>query len=86
VSGPIMSMSTSTHRSGPDNCWRGFDPRPFAAQVALARTALANARAQLRKDQANLAYQKVIYERDRELIKTSVISQNPEVGLMTDRN
>ncbi|HEY2108087.1 MAG TPA: efflux RND transporter periplasmic adaptor subunit, partial [Candidatus Binataceae bacterium] len=40
------------------------------------RAALANARAQLRKDQANLAYQRITYERDRELIKTAVISRD----------
>jgi HlyD family secretion protein len=53
-----------------------IDPRPFAAQVALAQAALANSRAQLRKDQANLAYQRLTYVRDGDLIKTDVISQD----------
>jgi HlyD family secretion protein len=77
VSGPIMSINVdfnSPVKAG--QLLARIDPRPFAAQVALARAALANARAQLRKDQANLAYQKITYERDRELIKTSVISQD----------
>ena len=75
VSGPIMSINVdfnSPVKAG--QLLARIDPRPFAAQVALAQAALANARAQLRKDQANLAYQKITYERDRELIKTAVIS------------
>jgi len=51
-----------------------IDPRPFAAQVALSKAALANARAQLQKDQANLAYQALTYIRDQEMIKEKVIS------------
>ena len=77
VSGPIMSINVdfnSPVKAG--QLLARIDPRPFAAQVALAQAALANARAQLRKDQANLGYQKITYERDRQLIKTSVISQD----------
>ncbi len=77
VSGPIMSINVdfnSPVKAG--QLLARIDPRPFAAQVALARAALANAQAQLRKDWANLAYQKITYERDRELIKTSVISRD----------
>jgi HlyD family secretion protein len=53
-----------------------IDPRPYQAQVDLGRAALANAKAQLRKDQANLAYQKVTDERDAELVKEAAISQD----------
>ena len=77
VSGPIISINVdfnSPVKAG--QLLARIDPRPFAAQVALAQAALANARAQLRKDQANLAYQKITYQRDRELIKTSAISQD----------
>jgi HlyD family secretion protein len=77
VSGPIKSIKVdfnSAVKAG--QLLATIDPRPFAAQVALAKAALANARAQLRKDQANLAYQKITYERDRELIKTAVISRD----------
>jgi HlyD family secretion protein len=53
-----------------------IDPRPFAAQVALAQAALANSHAQLHKDEANLAYQRITYVRDSDLIKTDVISND----------
>jgi len=53
-----------------------IDPRPYQAQVDLARANLANSRAQLSKDQANLVYQKVTDVRDAELVKQSVVSQS----------
>ena len=53
-----------------------IDPRPYQAQVDLAQAALANSRAQLRKDQANLAYQKLTWHRDAQLLKESVVSQD----------
>ena len=77
VSGPIKSINVdfnSPVKAG--QLLATIDPRPFAAQVALAKAALANARAELRKDQANLGYQKVTYERDRELFKTAAISRD----------
>jgi len=51
-----------------------IDPRPFQAQVDLSGAALANTRAQLRKDQANLAYQKITWQRDSRLLQQEVIS------------
>jgi HlyD family secretion protein len=77
VSGPIMSIGVdfnSPVKAG--QLLARIDPRPFAAQLALAHAQLANSRAQLTKDQANLAYQKVTFERDSDLIKTAVISQD----------
>jgi HlyD family secretion protein len=77
VSGPIINIGVdfnSPVKAG--QLLAKIDPRPFAAQVELARAALANARAQLHKDQANLAYQKITFVRDRELIKTAAISQD----------
>ena len=53
-----------------------IDPRPFQAQVDLSGAALANTRAQLRKDQANLAYQKITWQRDSRLLQQEVISQD----------
>ncbi|MGH8337785.1 MAG: efflux RND transporter periplasmic adaptor subunit [Gammaproteobacteria bacterium] len=53
-----------------------IDPRPFAAQVDLSEASLANARAQRVKDQANLAYQKITYQRDQVLRRQAVISQD----------
>jgi HlyD family secretion protein len=53
-----------------------IDPRTYQAQVHLSRAELANARAQSRKDQANLAYQKITWQRDSQLRKQDVISQD----------
>ncbi|MGH8012708.1 MAG: efflux RND transporter periplasmic adaptor subunit [Candidatus Binataceae bacterium] len=77
VSGPIKSIYAdfnSPVKAG--QLIAKIDPRPFAAQVALSRAAVANAHAQLAKDEANLAYQKVTFERDRALRAQAVISQD----------
>jgi HlyD family secretion protein len=77
VSGPITSIYADFNtpvKAG--QLLAKIDPRPFAAQVALSRAALANARAQLQKDEANLAYQKLSYERDQTLLKSAVISHD----------
>jgi HlyD family secretion protein len=77
VSGPIQSIYADFNtpvKAG--QLLAKIDPRPFAAQVALSGAALANARAQLQKDRANLAYQALTYRRDQELLKSAVISHD----------
>ncbi|MGH7985797.1 MAG: efflux RND transporter periplasmic adaptor subunit [Candidatus Binataceae bacterium] len=77
VSGPIQSIYAdfnSPVKAG--QLIAKIDPRPFAAQVALAHAVVANAHAQLAKDEANLAYQKVTFERDRALRAQAVVSQD----------
>lgn len=77
VSGPITSIKVdfnSPVKAG--ELMAKIDPRPFAAQVDLSRAALANAKAQLRKDEANLVYQKVTYNRDAVLLQNAAISQD----------
>jgi HlyD family secretion protein len=77
VSGPIYSINVdfnSPVKAG--QLMAKIDPRPYQAQVDLAQAALANSRAQLRKDQANLAYQKLTWHRDSQLLKESVVSQD----------
>ncbi|HKV54241.1 MAG TPA: efflux RND transporter periplasmic adaptor subunit [Candidatus Binataceae bacterium] len=77
VSGPIIAIYVdfnSRVRAG--TLMAKIDPRPFAAQVALSRAALANSQAQLRKDEANLAYQRLTYRRDAVLLKEAAISQD----------
>src|SRR5262249_42320025 len=67
VSGPIVQLFVdfnSPVKAG--QLMAKIDPRPFAAQVALSTAALANAKAQLQKDRANLEYQRITYQRDRE--------------------
>jgi HlyD family secretion protein len=77
VSGPIVQLYVdfnSPVKAG--QLMAKIDPRPFAAQVALTTAQLANAQAQLQKDRANLAYQKITYERDGELLKEKVMSHD----------
>src|SRR5271154_6024253 len=87
---PVTTVQVGTYVSGPISAifvdfnspvkakqlMAKIDPRPYQAQVDLSRAALANVRAQLRKDQANLAYQKITWERDSRLLKENVISQD----------
>ena len=77
VSGPITQISAdfnSPVKQG--QIIAKIDPRPYAATVALSTAAVANAKAQLLKDQANLDYQKVTYERDKKLLTEEVDSQD----------
>ena len=77
VSGPIVQLYVDFN--SPVNAGQlmaKIDPRPFAAQVALTTAELGNAQAQLQKDRANLAYQKLTYERDGELLKEKVVSHD----------
>ncbi len=77
VSGPIVALYAdfnSPVKQG--QLIAKIDPKPFEVKVAEASAALANAKAQVGKDRANLAYQKVTYERDQKLVKENVISQD----------
>src|SRR5262249_19562632 len=77
VSGPIVQLYVdfnSPVKAG--QLMAKIDPRPFAAQLALTTAQLANAQAQLQKDEANLAYQKITYERDVELLREKVVSHD----------
>jgi HlyD family secretion protein len=53
-----------------------IDPRPYQAIVNQDRANLANAKAQLLKDQANLTYSRVAYQRDLGLVKRGIVSQD----------
>jgi HlyD family secretion protein len=52
-----------------------IDPRPYQTVVDQENAALGTARAQLAKDKAALAFAKVIYERDADLLKRRIVSQ-----------
>jgi len=77
VSGPIQSISCdfNTEVKAGQLCAK-IDPRPYQQAVDQAKANLASAEAQLRKDLATLAYAKINYERDRELLATGVVSQD----------
>ena len=53
-----------------------IDPRPYQAAVDTARAELANARAQLIKDQAARTYANVTYTRNTSLVKLGYISKD----------
>ncbi|PMS36855.1 HlyD family secretion protein [Trinickia symbiotica] len=53
-----------------------IDPRPYQTVVNQARAELANARAQIVKDRAQLTYAKRTYERDAELLGHGIVSQD----------
>ena len=53
-----------------------IDPRPYQVVVDQDRANLGVARAQLVKDQANLVYAKLAYERNKRLAATKAVSQD----------
>jgi HlyD family secretion protein len=53
-----------------------IDPRPYQTIVNQSKADLANAKAQLVKDQANLTYAKIAYQRDAGLLQRGIVSQD----------
>jgi HlyD family secretion protein len=77
VSGPIVALYAdfnSPVKAG--QLIAKIDPKPFEVKVAASQAAVANSRAQLGKDQADLAYKKITYERNARLAKEDVVSQD----------
>ena len=86
---PVTVVEVGTYVSGPIARWycdfnarvtvgqlcAQIDPRPFQVTADQATANLAVARAQLAKDQANLAYAKTTYERDVGLLKPGIVAQ-----------
>ena len=80
---PVITVQVGTYDSGPITAiYADFntpvkagqliakiDPRPFQVKVDESTAALATAKAQLGKDQADLAYKKLTFERDVTLLK-----------------
>jgi HlyD family secretion protein len=77
VSGPIVQMlcDFNTQVKKGQLCAK-IDPSTYQMTLDQAEANLANATAQLHKDQATLEYAKVTYERDQKLIGENVISQD----------
>jgi multidrug efflux pump subunit AcrA (membrane-fusion protein) len=76
VSGVIQTLSCdfNTRVRAGQLCAK-IDPRPYQTAVDQEAANLATARAQLEKDRANLAFSKLIYERDSDLLKRNIVSQ-----------
>lgn len=84
VSGTIQSLycDYNTKVKAGELCAR-IDPRPFQVVYDQAAANLAGAEAQLKKDQANLTYARLNYERDAGLQKQGIVSQD---ALDIDKN
>src|ERR1019366_7589381 len=77
VSGPIVQMlcDFNTQVKKVQLCAK-IDPRTYQNTLDQAQANLANATAQLQKDEATLEYAKVTYKRDLKLISQHVISND----------
>lgn len=87
---PVITVQLGTYDSGPiTEIYADFntavkagqliakiDPRPFQVKVDESAAALALAKAQLSKDQADTAYKKLTFERDAKLLKERAVSQD----------
>jgi len=77
VSGPIVALYAdfnSPVKAG--QLIAKIDPKPFQVKVDQEQAAVANAKAQLGKDQADLAYKKLSFDRDKQLLAENVVSQD----------
>ena len=77
VSGVLMQISCdyNTQVTAGQICAK-IDPRPYQALVDQAKANLAVARAQLVKDQANLAYTNLNWERNRVLLQQNSVAKD----------
>jgi HlyD family secretion protein len=87
---PVTTVQVGTYDSGPiiaiyadfntpvkaGQLIAKIDPRPFQVKVDQGAAAVANAKAQLVKDQADMAYKKLTFERDSRLLEANAISQD----------
>ncbi len=87
---PVITVQVGSYVSGPiEAIYANFnspvkqgqliakiDPRQFQVKVDAAKAAVANAKAQLGKDSADLTYKKLTYERDAALLKDGVVSKD----------
>ena len=87
---PVITVQLGTYVSGPiiaiykdynaavtkGQLIAKIDPSTYQVTVDIAQATLANSKAQLGKDQADLAYKKVTYERDSALYKDDSVSKD----------
>jgi HlyD family secretion protein len=87
---PVITVQVGTYVSGPITAIYAdynapvkkgqsiakIDPRPYQVTLDIAHATLANSKAQLAKDQADLAYKKVTYERNLALYKADAVSKD----------
>jgi len=87
---PVITVQVGTYVSGPITAIYAdynapvkkgqsiakIDPRPYQVTVDIAHATLANSKAQLGKDTADLNYKKVTYQRNLELFKANAVSKD----------
>ena len=87
---PVTSVQVGTYVSGPiqaiyadfnSRVTKGqlvakIDPAPFQVKVRSEEAAVANAKARVLKDRADLAFKKLTFERNRELLAKNLIAQS----------
>ena len=87
---PVITVQVGTYVSGPITAIYAdynapvkkgqsiakIDPRPYQVTLDIAHATLANSKAQLGKDQADLDYKKVTYERNLALYKADAVSKD----------
>jgi HlyD family secretion protein len=87
---PVVVVQVGTYDSGPiiaiyadfnspvkaGQLIAKIDPRPFTVKVHEAQAALGNSQSQLAKDEADLAYKKLTFERDGKLLAEDAISRD----------
>jgi HlyD family secretion protein len=87
---PVITVQLGTYVSGPiiaiykdynapvkkGQLIAKIDPSTYQVTVDIAHATLANSKAQLGKDQADLDYKKVTYERDLALYKADAVSKD----------
>lgn len=77
VSGPIQAIYADFNAAvKAGQLIAKIDPRPFQVKVDETTAALDNAKAQLGKDMADMAYKKITFERTQKLFKAEAISQD----------
>jgi HlyD family secretion protein len=77
VSGPIKAIYADFNsRVSKGQIVAKIDPAPFQVKVQSSTAAVANAKAKVLKDQADLAFKKLTYERNQKLLERKLVSQN----------
>src|ERR1051325_2001881 len=77
VSGPIQAIYADFNsRVTKGQLVAKIDPAPYQVKVKSSEAAVANAKARVLKDQADLAFKKLSYQRSGKLLEKSFISQN----------
>ncbi|HEY2665070.1 MAG TPA: efflux RND transporter periplasmic adaptor subunit [Candidatus Binataceae bacterium] len=77
VSGPIQDIYADYNTPVKKNqLIAKIDPRSFQVKVDESKAALSNSRAQLLKDEADMAYKKLTSERNAAMVKEGAVSQD----------